>query len=148
MEIIHLVLSISSSSQRSDIWTVWPCKYIIILQYQCLMWLVFERCNCHLSKAKEEVLKDAIAWALESGLQDLSNGIWHAYIEQHRGVRYRWKALHIYFSTKIWHFAYLQCTFSRRAWTDCVIQLLPCLFICFVCIWHVVNCTPQTRTNE
>ncbi len=66
---------------------------------------------------REQVLKDAIAylWALKSTGQELSNGIWHAYIEQHRRVIYRWKALDLYFSTKLLQIAYLQCTSSRRA---------------------------------
>ena len=71
---------------------------------------------------REQVLKYAIGylWPLESRLQEISNGIWHAYIEQHRGVIYRWKPLDLYFSTKIWQFAYLLCTFSGRA---CLLSL-------------------------
>ncbi len=56
---------------------------------------------------------------MKSRGQELSNGIWHAYIEQHRGVIYRWKSLDLYFSTQLMQFAYLQCNSSRRACPWC-----------------------------
>ncbi len=37
----------------------------------------------------------------------------HAYFEPHRSFIYRGNALDLYFSAKIWQFAYLQCTFSQ-----------------------------------
>ncbi len=55
---------------------------------------------------------------LKSKDQELSNGMWHAYIEQYRSVIYRWKGLREHFSLEKCRFAYLSNTFCGRACED------------------------------
>ncbi len=98
-------------------------NYVVVIYNHCMYVICICTRHAPSKYAKTHLRTSMSRELLKSRGGELSNGIWHAYIEQYRSVIYRCKGLWEHFSLKIGKFAYLS-NFLRACLHDAHMQIL------------------------